>query len=471
MAEVKKLRWVMDGRFWDLDASTPRTVDGSSRPVPGDPLPLGVSRGACLSRPKQIDFMQRFMYAPFVPSYSRTGLSLQRVLAVPLGENWFVNFLGQFNLQKFASLVKKSDSLHGSLDWSWFREAKKHIRDKSLYSANLSSEMLLSPDDTLLISSEEYADGRSPRRKAVFHHKFPHHNLTVEAAWPGLFVDDHGAYWDVPSLVAVDFASVASDSGAGYHICIHHNEGMPKSFDIDGRAVRSSELPATLLPGLVLKGAVSFKDSISLWRSRAKKLKMVQPYDIFMSNPHATASWTIGAAGTVSVGECSARSKVGDDSKDFRGVSFNAGGIKSGMLADLFGSVSFTAQHGNFQRLFLDLTRFHARLDFPSGARFLTGATHLVQDFLNSQQPTLDTLQAVSPDGFISIQQQVGGPFSFRVDSRIAVDWKNSGRPLRVEEPVFAIEYALQVLGSAKAVAWYSPKHGEFMVELRFFET
>jgi hypothetical protein len=40
-----------------------------------------------------------------------------------------------------------------------------------------------------------------------------------------------------------------------------------------------------------------------------------------------------------------------------------------------------------------------------------------------------------------------------------------------VDEPIFAIEYALQVLGSAKAVAWYSPKHQEFMVELRFFKT
>lgn len=110
---------------------------------------------------------------------------------------------------------------------------------------------------------------------------------------------------------------------------------------------------------------------------------------------------------TASVGENSARSKVGDDSQDFRGVSFNAGGIKSGLLADLFGSVSFTAQHGNFQRLFFDLTRFHARLDFPSGARFLTGTTHLVQDFLNSQWPTLETLEAVCPDGYLSILQQV----------------------------------------------------------------
>jgi hypothetical protein len=66
---------------------------------------------------------------------------------------------------------------------------------------------------------------------------------------------------------------------------------------------------------------------------------------------------------------------------------------------------------------------------------------------------------------------QIAGPFSFRVDSGVAVDLKNQKWPIRVDEPVFAIEYALHVLGSAKAVGWYSPKHQEFMVELRFFET
>lgn len=31
--------------------------------------------------------------------------------------------------------------------------------------------MLLTPEDTLLVSLEEYGDERTPRRKAVFHHK------------------------------------------------------------------------------------------------------------------------------------------------------------------------------------------------------------------------------------------------------------------------------------------------------------
>lgn len=64
---------------------------------------------------------------------------------------------------------------------------------------------------------------------------------------------------------------------------------------------------------------------------------------------------------------------------------------------------------------------------------------------------------------------QIAGPFSFRVDSGVVIDLKN--RDIRAHDSVFAIEYALQVLGSAKAVAWYAPKHQEFMIELRFFES
>lgn len=66
---------------------------------------------------------------------------------------------------------------------------------------------------------------------------------------------------------------------------------------------------------------------------------------------------------------------------------------------------------------------------------------------------------------------QIAGPLSFRVDSGVTIDLKNSTCPIEVQEPIFAFEYALQVLGSAKAVAWYSPHRQEFMAELRFFET
>jgi len=66
---------------------------------------------------------------------------------------------------------------------------------------------------------------------------------------------------------------------------------------------------------------------------------------------------------------------------------------------------------------------------------------------------------------------QIIGPFSFRVDSGVAVNLHDNRKwKVNLENPVLAIEYALHVLGSAKAVAWYAPQQKEFMVELRLFE-
>nr|XP_008390470.2 protein TRIGALACTOSYLDIACYLGLYCEROL 4, chloroplastic-like [Malus domestica] len=289
---MKKLRWAMDGSFWDLDMSTPRTLDGLVRPVPGDPLPLGLTRGAKLSRPNQIDFMQRFMPSPLVPSYApANGFTLQRVLTLPIGDNWFGTFLGQFNVQRFISAVKKSgkEAPPDSVS-SWMQSIGTHLREKSLYALSFCSEFWLTPDDTLVLSVDGYGDDKKPRKKALFQHKFPHHNLTVEAVWPGLFVDKPGNYWDVPFSMSLDLASVASDSGASYHVCARHNSGTPDRFD----GGQSDGVPATLLPGLSVTSAFSFKKNFELWRSHAQKLRMVQPFDIFLSNPHVSASGIIG---------------------------------------------------------------------------------------------------------------------------------------------------------------------------------
>ncbi|GMN44986.1 hypothetical protein TIFTF001_014176 [Ficus carica] len=61
--------------------------------------------------------------------------------------------------------------------------------------------------------------------------------------------------------------------------------------------------------------------------------------------------------------------------------------------------------------------------------------------------------------------------FQFLGGVGIAIDLRNRNWNIRVEVPIFAIEYTLQVLGSANATAWYSPKQQEFMVEFRFFKT
>lgn len=458
------------GGFWDLDISTPKTLDGLASPVPGDPLPLGLSRGTRLSRPKQIEFMQRFMHTPLIPTFSKPqGFSLQRVLSLPFSDNWLVFLLGQFNVQKFISSVKSSEEKPAGIS-SWLKTFRRHLQQKSLYALGICSEFQLTPDDTILFGLDAYDDNNKPRGKAVLHHKFPHHDLTVEAVYPGLFVDKAGNYWDVPFSMAIDLASVAtSDSSASYHLSAHYNSGSPEQFESIQN--QGGGVPPTLLPGLAFKSAFSYRKNIDIWRSEAPKLKLVQPYDIFLSNPHVSASGIIGAAATTAFGDNSVRAQVEDDRQGSGGLFLQTSGMKSSLVADLFASVSFTAQLGNFQRLFLDLTRFQARLDFPSGFRFLSNATSVAQDLLNSQKPSLEAVQAICPNATLSLQQQIVGPVSFRVDSGIRVDLKNPERLIQAHEPVFAVEYALQVLGSAKAVAWYCPKRQEFMTELRFFET
>ncbi|KAK8630112.1 hypothetical protein V6N13_078922 [Hibiscus sabdariffa] len=109
---MTKLRRASDGDFWELDASTPRTLEGAARAVPGKALPLGLSRGTRLSRPNQIDFMQRYMAAPSLPSYTNHfGITLQRGLSIPFSENWSALLLGQFNMRKFLSSLRKMEEL------------------------------------------------------------------------------------------------------------------------------------------------------------------------------------------------------------------------------------------------------------------------------------------------------------------------------------------------------------------------
>nr|GMD77525.1 protein TRIGALACTOSYLDIACYLGLYCEROL 4, chloroplastic [Ipomoea batatas] len=377
----------------------------------------------------------------------------------------FTTLLGQLNVQKLISSIRNKGSVHPS-ESSWLQTVRRHLSDKSLYALNLCSELLLTPEDILLVSLEAHGDVKTARKKAVFHHKFPQHDLTVEAALPGLYTDQLGNYWDVPFALAFDLASVASESGISYHLLANHNTGSPKQCQGQQPA---KEIPPSLLPGLCAKGAVSLKKSVDLWRSEAPLLKMVQPYDIFLSSPHISASGILGSVVSAYLGENSIRSQSEDASPAFKNFSLRAQGANAALSADLFASFSLTAQHGNFQRLFLDLTRLHARLDIPSGSNFISGAVSVARDLYKSQMPITEAIQAVCPNVMLSFQQQIAGPFSLRVDSEIAIDFKDF-RP-RVKNPIFALEHSLQVLGSAKAVAWYSPNQQEFMVELRFFES
>lgn len=467
---MKKLRWAMDGGFWDLDVSTPMTMEGTAGAVggAGEVVPLGVSRGVKLSRPKQLDFMHRFMSMPLVPSYSAAahGFSLQRALSFSFADNWFAAVVGQFRLQKFISSLKECSSRHPH-ESPWIKKILTRLCDKSLYALGFCSEFLVGEDYSVLLTSEAYGAKMGARNKAIFYQKLPQHNLTLEAMWPGLFVDTTGTYWDVPLSIAVDLASVSSNSESSYHLCIHNNNGHPKQFTGDD----TGRVPPDLLPGLCVKAAFSIKKDADIWRNKESKLRMVQPFDIFMSDPHVSASGVIGTVVSACFGDNSVKPPKEYDSLGFKALNLLARGNRSSLFVDLFGSISCSAQYGNFQRLFFDLTRLNACLDFPSGMKLITGAASVGHSLCSSQQPDLEAVNAIFPYVTLSLQQQIVGPMSLRFDSRISLDATSNDYFARVHDPVFAMEYALKVLGSAKAVAWYSPKQKEAMVELRFFES
>lgn len=119
--------------------------------------------------------------------------------------------------------------------------------------------------------------------------QFSQHNLQLEAACPALYVDQDGTYWDVPLSMGVDLASVASPSGINYHLSLQHNSGQPKHL-----SSQKSQIPLSLLPGLCAKTVISIRRFVDFWRKKEGKLKMVQPYDAFLSDPHVSASGTIG---------------------------------------------------------------------------------------------------------------------------------------------------------------------------------
>ncbi|CAK7335762.1 unnamed protein product [Dovyalis caffra] len=85
--------------------------------------------------------------------------------------------------------------------------------------------------------------------------------------------------------------------------------------------------------------------------------------------------------------------KWGDESQPFEGSCLCAPGVKFTLLADILASVLFATQHGNFQRLFLDLAQFHVRLDFPSVAGIIP--------------PSIDMLPAPSHVLFLDWASQV----------------------------------------------------------------
>ncbi|KAG2669095.1 hypothetical protein I3760_14G018900 [Carya illinoinensis] len=474
---MASLRSAMDSFFWDQSVSSPQTLEGSVRAVPSQTFPLDGARGSRALRVQQLSLLGNGFPLGIVPSYGPAALkelgsfSLQSLLLNAETPRWWLGLVGQFRPKKLISSIKDELSRLSSFDDlefpGFFQDVAKHFIDKSPFSLGLWSQFSLTPTASVLLSTEGHGEKKGRRHKLMLYDQLPLHDVTLEAAWPELFRDHKGQYWEVPESISLDISSLVSDSGFRYRFGLHKNRGHPQALN-----ATNGEAPSTLMPGLCAKAAISYEQSHDFWRKEEGEDVMVETelgtvvrpsYDVQLREPFSALSGIIG--GTCAAWFGGRESSVAVASQGDEDVSVNAR-KRSPLSADLFGSLCYTFQHGNFRNLYRDLTRVDARLDICSASAFATSVLNgLKRSSVNRAENP-----ASSPRFNLIFQQQVYGPIVCRVDSSVSLGSSPGRRGPHVEDYIFSLCYSLRALASGKVVAWYSPKRKEGMIEFRIFE-
>ncbi|KAK7350517.1 hypothetical protein VNO77_09219 [Canavalia gladiata] len=457
---MAKLRTAIDSSFWDLNVASPQCHDGWAKAVPGDPFPLDGSVGSRVLRTQQLHFFRNATNMPLsiVPSLSPTSpndlgsFSLHSLLLTLSSPPWWLAMTGQFRPRKLIADIKNSISGVEEFNLSTVKDVAKHFINKSLYSIGLTSQFSFNRSTSMLFAVEGHGEKEKLRPKVMVLHKLPDHDLTLEAAWPQLFVDHKGKYWDVPGSISVDLSSLVSKSGLRYHFGLHKNSGEPQAMNTtDGNP------PLSLLPGFCAKAAFSYEKIKYLWRgneAEGHNVSQGDSYDVCLKEPHAAISGIIGSNFVSWI--WNGRNSSGIDARSRR----------SRLNADLFGSVCYSFQRGEFTKKFVDLTRVDARLDISSAS----GLTKKIVNSFKSSTTDVSEQSSASPRLNLIFQQQVAGPVLFRADSRIALESFTRKHGVSIEEIIYSLSYSFKSLQSGKVVAWYSPKRKEGMVELRLYE-
>ncbi|KAF7851353.1 hypothetical protein BT93_L4083 [Corymbia citriodora subsp. variegata] len=373
---MANLRTAMDAAFWDFNVASPQSLDGSAKLVPGDPAPPDGAVASRALRFQQLSFLRNGFPLGIIPSYSPTprkelgSFSLQSLLLRPATANWWLGVVGQFRPKKLIDSIKAEISSVDEWELSALKDVAKHFLDKSLYSLGVCSQLSLSPSSSVLIGTEQLGEKERRRHKLMLFHKLPNHDITMEAAWPGLFLDHNGRYWDVPESISLDLLSLVSESGFRYRFGIHKNGGHPHTSD-----ATNAEPPSALKPGLCAKAAFSYEKSKDFWRQKETKEDVIvktekgsfwrPSYDLRLREPHSAVSAIIGGICTAWLWNPEFPLAV----EPREGGIFPVASAKRGPFsADLFGSVCYTFQHGNFRKKYGDLTRIDARLDISSAS-------------------------------------------------------------------------------------------------------
>ena len=218
----------------------------------------------------------------------------------------------------------------------------------------------------------------------------------MEAAWPDLFLDHKGRFWDVPESLNFDLSSLAPEIGLQYRFGVHKSKGDPHPVNAAGESCVGGEAPASLMPGLCAKAAVSYKAKRDLWRPKEEEDNNTEddddddtpvflPYDIRLKEPHAAVSGIVGSSLAAWI--------------------TGRGEKRSLISADVFGSACYTFQKGRFSKLYGDLTRVDARVDVSSASALAKRIFNAVRRSKGGSKTDDDTLG--SPRLSLIFQQQV----------------------------------------------------------------
>ncbi|KAF8099726.1 hypothetical protein N665_0238s0053 [Sinapis alba] len=458
---MANLNSAIDSVFWDHNLSSPQTLEGTARSVPGEPFPVDGARASRSHRIQQLSLLREGFPLGVIPSFApssdkRLGsFSLNSLLLSPSSSNWWAGLVGQFKPKKLFTDIKAKISKAEEWDLQLFKDTTKLIVDKSLYSVGLWTQIAIGSSSSLLLSAERLGDKNGIRKKLMFVHPLEKHDLTVEAAWPDLFLDHKGRFWDVPESLNFDVSSLAPETtGLHYRFGVHKSKGDPQQVNA---AESSGDAPASLMPGLCAKAAVSYKAKRDLWRPKETEEEddddspVFLPYDLRLKEPHAAVSGIVGSSLAAWI----------------TGRDVLANGKKRSLIsADVFGSACYTFQRGRFSKLYGDLTRVDARVDVSSASALAKRIFHAIRRSSGSNK-TDDA--SGSPRLNLIFQQQVAGPIVFKVDSQFQVG-AGGKYGAQMEDLIYSLNYSLRLLESGKVVAWYSPKRKEGMVELRVFE-
>ncbi|TYI13571.1 hypothetical protein ES332_A08G067400v1 [Gossypium tomentosum] len=416
----------MDSAFWDQTISTPQALEGYAKSVPGEPFPLDGAQASKTLRIQQLSLLRNDL----------GSFSLHTLLLKPSASDWYFHnptfslswtslLFENFRPKKLISAIKTELQNADELELSVFRDAANHFLDKSLGLLELVLHMRICNDN--LIQKQGTNDDialEESRKKycwSIFQWELSYYDITLDAAWPKLFMDHKGKYWEVPESISLDMSSLPSNSGC--HIVFTCTKIAVFSYEKKMDFWRRKETKEDFIVKT---------DNGSFWQLS---------YDTHLKEPHATISGIIGMFRKDSA-------SAGESQKEGNGPTTNK--KESPLNMDLFSS------------LYGDLTRVDAHLDICSLPSF---SKRVVKSCWFSADSSLS-----SPRLNLIFQQQVVGPIVCRIDLKLLLDSKLGKRGLHIEDLIYSLSYSFRLLRSGKVVAWFSLKRKEGMIELWLFE-